>query len=80
MEKKTRFAFFIMAIFTSMMLTVSCGRNKEGAITKEHNVPDSALTDSIRQSGDYQFQEDQVPQGLPDQLDSMPDSTDQKRH
>lgn len=80
MEKKTRFAFFIVALFTSMMLTVSCGKNKEGAITKERNVPDSALTDSIQQSGDYEFQNDQVPEGMPDQLDSIPDSTNRKRH
>lgn len=80
MKTKIEVSFLIVALFTSMLLIVSCGKNKEGAITNERNVPDSALTDSIRQSGDYEFQDDQVPQGLPDQLDSVPDSTNRKRH
>jgi len=78
MGKKLSLAFSIVVVFASMMLIVSCGRNKDGAVTSERNVPDSALTDSIKSSGDYEFQNDQVPQGMPEQLDSIPDSTGRK--
>jgi hypothetical protein len=80
MEKKKCLAFTTVTVFVSMMLLVSCGKNKEGAITSERNVPDSALTDSIKPSGDYEFQNDQVPEGTTEQLDSIPDSTGRKRH
>jgi hypothetical protein len=78
MENKNRLALFIIAVFASMMLIVSCGKNKEGAITSERNVPDSALTDSIPSSGENEFQQDQVPEGRTEQLDSLKDSTDRK--
>lgn len=79
MEKKNCLAFVVAAGFASMMLLASCGKNKEGAVSKERNVPDSALTDSIPSSGENEFQQDDVPEGNADQLDSMPDSTNRKR-
>jgi hypothetical protein len=80
MKNKNRFAFFTVAAFASVMLIVSCGKNKDNAITRERNVPDSALTDSVAVSGEDEFQDDQVPEGRTEQLDSTKDSTNRKRH
>jgi hypothetical protein len=76
---KSRIAFILVAVFASFMLLVSCGKSSNNAPTSERNVPDSALTDSIPSSGEDEFQQDEVPEGRTEQLDSMPDSVDRKR-
>jgi hypothetical protein len=80
MEKKNRFAFLIVVSFVWLMIVASCGKPKDNAVTKERNVPDSALTDSIPESGENEYQNDQVPEGRTEQLDSMKDSTNRRPH
>ncbi|MEI9921551.1 MAG: hypothetical protein WDO14_22590 [Bacteroidota bacterium] len=80
MKKKNAFAFFTVLAFASFMLLVSCGKNKDNAVTSERNVPDSALTDAIPASGENEYQSDQVPQGRTEQLDSLKDSVDRRPH
>jgi hypothetical protein len=72
---KSSFSFFIVLIFASFMVLVSCG--KTNPPTSEKDVPDSALTDSIPVSGENEFQQD-VTQGKAEQLDSVKDTVDRK--
>jgi hypothetical protein len=79
MKKRNCFAFFIVMSFATLML-LSCGKPKDNAVTSERNVPDSALTDSIPASGEDEYQNDQVPEGRTEQLDSVKDSTNRRPH
>jgi hypothetical protein len=74
--KKNSFGFLIVLVFTSFMVLVSCGKSNPPDSASE--VPDSALTDSIPASGENEFQQDVVPQGRTEQLDSTRDSVDRK--
>lgn len=73
---KSPFSFFIVLVFASFMVLVSCG--KTNPPTSEKDVPDSALTDSVPPSGENEFQQDVAPQGRTEQLDSTRDTVDRK--
>jgi len=73
---KSSFSFFIVLIFASFMILVSCG--KTNPPTSEKDVPDSALTDSVPASGENEYQQDVTPQGRTGQLDSTKDTVDRK--
>jgi hypothetical protein len=72
---KSPFSFFIVLIFASFMVLVSCG--KTNPPMSEKDVPDSALTDSIPVSGENEYQQD-VTQGKTGEIDTTKDTVDRK--
>ncbi len=61
-------------------MLLSCGKPKDNAVTSERDVPDSALTESKHSSGENESQQDQVPEGTTEQLDSLKDSINRRPH
>jgi hypothetical protein len=72
MKTNKRWALIIIAIFTSVMLLISCGTGEKRQSDKDS--ADSVINDSVPASGENEFQNDLQPAGQPNQLDSATDS------
>ncbi len=70
--RETSAAGFVV-VLTIFMITISCGPAK-----KDEARRDSTVVDSVPASGENEFQQDVVPQSLPSQLDSVPDTVNRK--
>lgn len=69
MKNKKRFAIIIVVLFASVLLLISCGRSER--TDDRSDSLDSLVNDSVPLSGENEYQQDIVPQGLPKQIDSL---------